>query len=306
MDYDNLFKGLDNLNIIDSGIKCCENECNFTQKNSIIICKKCGEIISNILEEPEWRYYGTDDTKSSDPTRCGMPINVLLPKSSVGTVISNQYSKDLNMFQVKKYQEWTSMTYKERSIYKVFNTISDVCKKSNIPKVIETEAKSLYKIISETKITRGNNRKGVIASCIYFACKNCKVARSQKEIAILFDITIPVMTKGCKIFQEIIHMSNDKSRIIKADSITPEDFIDRFCNRLNIDTKDIINIKKLSVLAQKYDISDVRPDSFAAGIILLYSKTNKKLINKKDISIISNISEVTINKCYKKIEEFMK
>ena len=306
MDYDNLFKELDNLDNIESNVKCCENECNFTQKNSIISCKECGEIISNILEEPEWRYYGSDDTKSSDPTRCGMPVNILLPKSSVGTVISNQYSKDSNMFQVKKYQEWTSMTYKERSIYKVFNVITDVCKKNNLPKVIETEAKSLYKIICETKITRGNNRKGVIASCIYFACKNCNVARSQKEIAILFDITIPIMTKGCKIFQEIIHMSNDKSRIIKAESIIPEDFIDRFSNRLNINTKDITNIKKLSELAQQYDISDVRPDSFAAGIILLYSKNNKLPISKKDISIISNISEVTINKCYKKIEEIMK
>ena len=305
MDYDNLFKELDNLNIIGSSIKCCENECNFTQNDSIILCKECGEIISNILEEPEWRYYGSDDSRGSDPTRCGMPVNILLPKSSVGTVISNQYSKDTNMFQVKKYQEWTSMTYKERSIYKVFNTISDTCKKSNIPKVIETEAKSLYKIICETKITRGNNRKGVIASCIYFACKNCNVARSQKEIAILFDISIPIMTKGCKIFQEIIHMSNDKSRIIKADSITPEDFIDRFCNRLDIGMKDITNIKKLSVSAQQYNISDVRPDSFASGIILLYSKNNKLLISKKDISIISNISEVTINKCYKKIEEYM-
>jgi len=305
MDYNNLFKEFDNLNNNKSDVRCCENECNFTKRDNIILCRECGEIISNILEEPEWRYYGSDDTKSNDPTRCGMPVNILLPKSSVGSVISNQYSKDSNMFQVKKYQEWTSMTYKERSIYKVFNSISDVCKKSNLPKVIEIEAKSLYKIICETKITRGNNRKGVIASCIYFACKNCNVARSQKEIAVLFDITIPIMTKGCKIFQEIIHMSNDKSRIIKADSITPEDFIDRFCNRLDIGTKDITNIKKLSVSAQQYNISDVRPDSFASGIILLYSKNNKLLISKKDISIISNISEVTINKCYKKIEEYM-
>ena len=91
MDYDNLFKELDNLNKDDSSIKCCENECNFTRKDSIISCKECGEIISNILEEPEWRYYGSDDTKSSDPTRCGMPVNILLPKSSVGTVISKRF-----------------------------------------------------------------------------------------------------------------------------------------------------------------------------------------------------------------------
>ena len=85
------------------------------------------------------------------------------------------------MGQIKKYQEWSSMPYKERSTYKVFNIISDICKKSNLPKIIETEAKSLYKIISDTKISRGNNRKGIIASCIYFACKTCNVPRSQND-----------------------------------------------------------------------------------------------------------------------------
>ena len=50
MDYDYLFKELDNLNKDDSSIKCSENECNFIQKYSIISCKECGDIISNILD----------------------------------------------------------------------------------------------------------------------------------------------------------------------------------------------------------------------------------------------------------------
>ena len=47
---------------------------------------------NNISDKPEWRYYGADDTKSGDPTRCGMPVNLLLPDSSVGSIILNQYS----------------------------------------------------------------------------------------------------------------------------------------------------------------------------------------------------------------------
>ena len=46
---------------------------------------KCGIIYKDILDHsPEWRYYGADDNQSSDPTRCGMPINPLLEESSFG------------------------------------------------------------------------------------------------------------------------------------------------------------------------------------------------------------------------------
>ena len=240
MNFDNLFAELEKItetkNIKN---KCCDIVENHKNINGVYECSKCSKIVSNILNTPEWRYYGADDTKSGDPTRCGMPMNVLLPDSSVGSIILNQYSKDKNMNQIKKYQEWSSMTYKERSTYKVFNTISDISKKYDFPKVIEIEAKSLYKIISETKISRGNNRKGIIASCIYFACKTCNVPRSQKEIAQIFDLKIPVMTKGCKLFQEIIHMSKSKNRVFNADSITSEDFIERFCSTFNLDVNDI-------------------------------------------------------------------
>jgi transcription initiation factor TFIIB len=36
---------------------------------------------------PEWRFYGADDKKGSDPTRCGNPINPLLQESSFGCKI---------------------------------------------------------------------------------------------------------------------------------------------------------------------------------------------------------------------------
>ena len=108
------------------------------------------------------------------------------------------------MNQIRRYQQWQGMPYKERSLYKVFTEITDICKKNNIPNIIITEAKSLYTIVSETKISRGANRKGIIAACVYFACKECSVPRSSKEISEMFSLDTTVMTKGCKKFQEII------------------------------------------------------------------------------------------------------
>ena len=46
-------------------------------------------------------------------------------------------------------------------------------------------------------------------------------------------------------------------------------------------------------------IPENTPHSIAAGIIYFITQTFNLSISKKDIHLISEISEVTINKCYK-------
>jgi transcription initiation factor TFIIIB Brf1 subunit/transcription initiation factor TFIIB len=45
------------------------------------------------------------------------------------------------------------------------------------------------------------------------------------------------------------------------------------------------------------------PHSIAAGIIYFVSQIFKLNISKKDVKNMSEISEVTINKCFKKLEK---
>ena len=73
----------------------------------------------------------------------------------------------------------------------------------------------MYKKVSETKISRGENRKGIIASCIFIACKKFdKCARSNKEIAEIFKIEPTNMTKGFKKFNEIMLILKKKIKEI--------------------------------------------------------------------------------------------
>lgn len=301
------FKFLDSIDVKDDEsekkIKCCSLEENYSFEQGVIKCKACNCVISNISANPEWRYYGNNDSKSSDPTRCGMPVNSLLPESSVGSSVSYG-NNDKTMNQIRRLQGWNGMPYKERSLYKVFLEIQEICKANNIPTIIINEAKSLYSIISVTKISRGSNRKGIIAACVYFACKECEVPRTPKEIASMFTIDITVMTKGIKKCQEIVFMNKkNKNRLAKSISINPNDFIERFCNKLEIDEVDVDFIQKICKQAIDQNIiSENTPPSIAAGCIFYYIKNKEKTISKKDISEICKISEVTINKCTKKLE----
>lgn len=286
-------------------VKCCEIKENYQDFEGIIKCSVCLNTISNISDSPEWRYYGSNDSKSSDPTRCGMPINNLLPESSLGSSISfNSNGKTMN--QIRKYQQYNQMPYKERSLYKVFCEIGNVCKKSNLPTKIQEEAKSLYKIVSATKISRGSNRVGIIAACVYFACKECDVPRSSKEISEMFGLSVTVMTKGVKKCQEIIHMNkSNQKRLTTKNSIKPIDFIDRFCNKLSITDEELIDeIKEVCNIAIRNNIiTENTPPSIASGSIYFYIKNKEIDINRKNISDVCKISEVTINKCAKKLEE---
>ena len=308
MDFDSLFSSLDLLNgenCTKETSDCCSIIDNYMADNGTITCIKCNNTITNILDGPEWRFYGVQDSKRTNPTRCGMPVNPLLPESSVGTCISYK-GGDKNMHKVRKYQKWSGMPYKERSLLKVFDEITRLSRKGNIPQSIITEAHSLYKITSNAKISRGANRKGIIASCLYFACKINKVPRSTSEIADIFEIDHKIMSKGCKKFQEIMQLNKvDIYRINETKSINLYDFIDRFCSNLNLSDNDITNIKKISENSVKLNlVYENTPPSMAAGCIFLYIKYYKLSILKKEISDICKISEVTINKCYKKLEPY--
>ena len=276
-----------------------EKECvheNIILDDGAYVCKDCNCMMYQQIDQgAEWRFYGNDDNKGSDPTRCGMPTNDLLPNSSLGSVIGFANKETYDMKLMRKYHMWNSMSYKERSLYNIFEGLSLTAINGGIPKSIVDEAKMLYKGISETRISRGDNRCALIASSIYISCKKNGVPRSTKEIAKIFNINLSAMTKGCKKFQEMMKLN--------MDSTQASDFINRFCSKLGLDNDKKTICRNVVQIAEDLSIvSENTPPSIAAGAIFLCSTHFKWGLNKKDISEACDISQVTISKCFKKME----
>ncbi len=275
--------------------------------NGIVICKDCGRILDQIIDSgAEWRYYGVDDSKSSDPTRCGLPSNALLPESSLGTIVGLTGHDSYEMRKIRKYHTWNAMPYRERSLYSVFDQLTVRAVNNGIPACIIEDAKGMYKVLSEHRISRGSNRKGLIASCIYIACKSKGVPRSAKEVAEIFKLKITSMTKGCKKFMEIMNTVN-KSSNLELSATQPDDFIRRFCSKLQISGRPLDICRYVAKKAEQYNlVSENTPPSIAAGSIYLVSVTYDMNISKKEISDACKISEVTISKCFKKLNKYAK
>ena len=84
---------------------------------------------------------------------------------------------------------------------------------------------------------------------------------------------------------------------------TPSSFLERYCSKLNINNE----LTKLclfiaSQVEKKSLIPENTPHSISAGIVYFVCQTCNLNISKKQVNSISKISEVTINKCYKKLE----
>lgn len=286
---------------------CC-NSNNINSINGQIICNDCGTINEILIDcNPEWRYYGSEDSKTSDPNRCGMPTNELLPQSSTGSTVSYKWGETFEMKKIRNYHGWNAMPYKERSLYNVFDSIQINGKNNGITPCIIHEAKILYKEISEIQISRGANRKGIIAACIYNACKLKEVPRSHKEIAYIFGISSKHMTRGCKKFDELLNYSKSEKKTVNINGSNSIDFIQRFCSKLNLG-KNIYDIcVHICKKAEEYSlVSENTPPSITAGSIYLICNILSLNITKQQIKEVSGISEVTISKCYKKLFTYHK
>lgn len=273
-------------------------------QQGMVVCNKCGLVISNLISENiETKLY-----EEKDGTFKFMTTNSMFPEASLGTTIGGYNSK------LKMIQSWNIMPYKERSLNGIFKEIQSKCEKGGILKCIEHDAKIMYKLICDGQkkngkkkvITRGINRKSLIASCVFIACRKKGMTRSLTEISELFEIEYIQLTKGCKNFLKF--MSNCKNLEIDVGTSKPEHFIKRYCEILKFPTDIIHFALDLQIKLDKLNIaSSHTPIAIAMACILFTASTFKiKNITKEFLSKKFDLSEVTINKTFSSIKKYEK
>ena len=256
---------------------------------------KCAIVYTNILDNsPEWRFYGADDSHNSDPTRCGIPINPLLKESSYGCKVIPMGNSSYEMRKIKRYTDWQAMPYREKSQNEEFQKITMMAQNNGISKLFIDDAIRYHKKISEYKTFRGMNRDGIVAASLYISFRINDCPRTPKEIATIFNLDYTHATKGCKNAMSIINtLEKDLDKNEKTQYGT---------------TNPLAELTKLAqfiakIIENKNLIPENTPPSIAAGIVYFICQVCKLNISKIDVNNISEISEVTINKCYKKLEK---
>lgn len=305
----------------DVGMEHCA-DCNSTkivEKDGKYVCTNCGVSNGKVIDfKQEWRFYGSEDNKNADPSRCGMPTNELLPNSSIGSVIGFASNESYVQKRIRNMQYWNAIPYKESSLLEAFNSITTMCQNAGLSTCIIEEAKYMYKKVSELKSSRRTKKEAMKAASVYMACKIKNVPRNSKEIAKIFNIKdIKVMNKAVKKFNEIWNSINDKEREdsgLKIEATEPKDsvqnslkYLHRYCSRLDINDRIYQLCYKLLEYVEQHKLLDIHNPSSKIATCLHYIVHKYELdVNNANIIKECAVSGVTISKCYNKLTKVEK
>ena len=97
--------------------------------------------------------------------------------------------------------------------------------------------------------------------------------------------------------------NEDRTRLCQT---TPSSFIERYCSKLSMsgELTKVCMFVAIRIERNKL-IPENTPHSIAAGIVYFVSQVCKSSISKQAVSEVSGISEVTINKCFKKLNQMV-
>ena len=279
-----------------------------------LTCRRCNSIVGRQLDYgAEWRYYGAEDPRGANPTRCCPPSNGLI--STLGSVISAGPRRRASQWQnrtetnaaaaqatcaagraVQRYQVWNSLTYRERVLCGIFDLLTVNAAQNGLPACILEEAKNLYKRVSDARITRGENRAAVIAVSVYVACKKSGVPRSIKEIALVFDVRPAAMTKAVRAFGQVVEDADEGACCAAGD------FVGRFCSRLGLGPDAIALVRHIVTRADEMSVvCDAMPPSIVAGAIALAGDALGLGLSREAIAAVCVVAPVTVAKTQKRL-----
>jgi hypothetical protein len=244
--------------------------------------------VDNISTEAEWNNYQDDfGFNSVNQIRCHK--GVIDPK---GNQILGTYIKGKNVYsKIHCYQNNNPLLQKR---YKI-NAILNLYLYEKIPEYLINRISDTY--INKNVIYRKENQIGALAAITYFILKKDNIEKNVKEIADIFKIGVPLMNKFVTLYNNDFRSEFTTQEIL-------ENTVNTICSRLNISSRFINVIHKLSIAILKLDILKNVTTNTLLGSIILFIIHEKNIIVNLDLLIeIISIQMSTLQRNYRIILE---
>ncbi|MFO7795988.1 MAG: transcription initiation factor IIB [Promethearchaeati archaeon] len=257
------------------------------------VCRKCGLVVNErILDISHSGKRAFTKQEKDKRARTGSPISILLPDMGLSTVIDKSGIKNADL---KRAAKWNSrMTWDKRNMLIATTELKRIGSNLNLPSHLKKAAIRLYIEAFKKKLLRGRSINGMVAACLYFACRKSNVPRTLQEI---LDQTSVSAKNVRRCYRTLI-----RELKLKAPSTDPVSLVPRFVAELALNTEDEkTTIKILKAFIKNFSISGKDPKGLCAGALYLVCKGRKKRISQKEIANLVGVTEVTLRSRYKEI-----
>ena len=272
------------------------------QNTGELFCGKCGLVISDKITDTsaEWRSFSKEG--GADPTRTGAPTSLTMHDRGLSTVIGavnkDASGKPLSTSMkstIERLRTWDSrsqaQTSADRNLRQALNEMNKLKDKLALTDTVIEKAAYIYRKALEKKLVRGRSIQGLVAACLYAACRNTETPRTLQDIAKGMDIKKKDIARCYRlVFRELE---------LKMPVVDPVKGVSRIASIAGLTEK--TKRKAIQILNQAKDIGLVAgkdPMGIAAASLYLACISTKEIKSQKEISIASGITEVTIrNRC---------
>ena len=267
-----------------------------------LFCGKCGLVVNEKITDTsaEWRSFSKDG--GADPTRTGAPTSLTMHdrglSTIIGTVNKDATGKPLSASMkssIERLRTWDSRSQahssEDRNLRQALNEMSKLKDKLALTDSVIEKASYIYRKALGKKLVRGRSIQGLVAACLYAACRDTETPRTLYDIANGMNVRKKDIARCYRlIFRELE---------LKMPVVDPVKGVSRIASvaKLNEKTKR----KAIKILNQAKDVGLVAgkdPMGIAAASLYLACISTGEIKSQKEISIASGITEVTIrNRC---------
>ena len=291
------------MKVLNSG-KC--PTCNKTslildESSGEMICSACGVVVSENRESggPEWRSFANDGTDKSrvcagsSITMHDMGLSTVIGsanKDATGKPLSSSMKKSIDRLRTwdSRSQASTSL---DRNLRQALSEMDKLKDKLSLSDAVIEKSAYIYRKANEMKLVKGRSIHGLVAACVYAACRDTETPRTLDDVADGINIRRKDVARCYRlIFRELD---------LKVPVADPINGVARIASIAGLGEKtkrkaiELLNkAKKIGMVAGK------DPMGLAAAALYLCCIASGGTTTQKNISEASGVTEVTIrNRC---------
>jgi transcription initiation factor TFIIB len=266
-----------------------------------LCCGRCGFVITDKILDTgaEWRSFSNDE---SSRARTGAGTSLTIHDMGLSTIIGKA-NKDATgkplssgvKSSIERLRTWDSRSQAnssaDRNLRQALNEMDKLKDKLALTSAVIEKAAYIYRKAMERKLVRGRSIQGLVAACIYAACRNTETPRTLDDVANGINIRRKEVARGYRlIFRELD---------LKMPVVDPVKGVSRIASIAELSEK--CKRKAIQILNQAKKVGIVAgkdPMGIAAAALYLACISLGETKSQKDISIASGVTEVTIrNRC---------
>ena len=287
-----------------NGSKCpsCGYKTMVTDQNTgELFCGRCGFVVTDKIEDTgaEWRSFGSDEgNKARTGAGTSLTMHDMGLSTVIGTANKDATGKPLSSgvkSTIERLRTWDSRTQAhtsaDRNLRQALNEMGKLKDKLALTNAVIEKAAYIYRKSMERKLVRGRSIQGLVAACIYAACRDTETPRTLVDVAKGINIRRKDVARCYRLIYRELEL--------KMPVIDPVKGISRIASIAGLSEKSkrkaitILNeAKKAGIVAGK------DPMGIAAAALYLACISAGETKSQKNISIASGVTEVTIrNRC---------